>query len=205
MNEVELVNWHLKSGSKPWVFDTFDFQMCFSPQRRALFPHRVAIESSNSGPKPRCFENVLRATTACTFSTWQLPKVLRCWGVLHIFTSKCASRHNGVHFFDITYAYLCHRTPVNHEHIWTCYLDACDETKKRNSTRFERQNSAVDQRWIVDGSSSVKVESYSDPSTFSIWFVEGCGWTPAAVSRGEGCPCSCRRPPQGLPWYNTQK
>ena len=46
--------------------------------------------------------NVLRATTTCTFSTSQLPKVVRHWCVLYIFTSKCASRHNGVHFFDIS-------------------------------------------------------------------------------------------------------
>ena len=46
--------------------------------------------------------NVLRATTACTFSTSQLPKVVRSWCVLYIFTSKRASRHNGVHFFNIS-------------------------------------------------------------------------------------------------------
>ena len=70
--------------------------------------------------------NVLRATTACTFSTSQLPKVVRTWcalyiwlrnvlrpstffdiqlpkavrtcGVFYIFTSKCALRHNDVQF-----------------------------------------------------------------------------------------------------------
>ena len=42
---------------------------------------------------------MLRATTACTFSTSQLPKVVRRGGVLYILTSKCASRHNGVQFF----------------------------------------------------------------------------------------------------------
>ena len=41
---------------------------------------------------------MLRATTACTFSTSQLPKVVREWCVLYILTWKCASRHNGVHF-----------------------------------------------------------------------------------------------------------
>ena len=46
--------------------------------------------------------NVFRATTACTFSTSQLPKVVRTPGVLCILTCKCASRHNGVHFFDIS-------------------------------------------------------------------------------------------------------
>ena len=35
----------------------------------------------------------------CTFSTSQLPKVLRDPGVLYILTCKCASRHNGVQFF----------------------------------------------------------------------------------------------------------
>ena len=43
--------------------------------------------------------HVLCATTACTFSTSQLLKVLRSWGALHILTWTCASRHNGVQFF----------------------------------------------------------------------------------------------------------
>ena len=49
-------------------------------------------------------QNMLRATTACPFSTSQLPKVVRTWCVLCIFTSKCASRHNGVRFFNISTA-----------------------------------------------------------------------------------------------------
>ena len=46
--------------------------MCFAPQRRALF------------------------------STSEPPKVVREWCALYILTSKCASRYNGVHFFDIS-------------------------------------------------------------------------------------------------------
>ena len=46
----------------------------------------------------KCSEPV---TTACTFSTSQLPKVVRRWCALYILTSKCASHHNAVHFFDI--------------------------------------------------------------------------------------------------------
>ena len=58
---------------------------------------------------------MVRATTACTFSTSQLvkvvrklvcfvhfaqlPKVVRAWCALYILTSKCASRHNGAQFF----------------------------------------------------------------------------------------------------------
>ena len=43
--------------------------------------------------------NVLRATTACTFSTSQLLKAVRTWGAFSFFTCKRASRHNGVQFF----------------------------------------------------------------------------------------------------------
>ena len=46
--------------------------------------------------------NVPRATTACTCSTSQLPKVVRSWCALHILTWKRASRHNGVHIFNIS-------------------------------------------------------------------------------------------------------
>ena len=52
---------------------------------------------------------MLRATTACTFWTSQLPKVVRRWCVLYILTSKCASRHNGVQFF-ISHLASCLRT-----------------------------------------------------------------------------------------------
>ena len=41
---------------------------------------------------------MLRATTACTFSTSQLRKVVRTWCALYILTSKCASHHKGMHF-----------------------------------------------------------------------------------------------------------
>ena len=45
---------------------------------------------------------MLRATTPCTFSTSQRPKVVRTPQFLTRFTSKCASRHNAVHFFNIS-------------------------------------------------------------------------------------------------------
>ena len=41
-------------------------------------------------------------TTACTFSTSQLPKVLGARQFSTLLTWKRASRHNGVHFFDIS-------------------------------------------------------------------------------------------------------
>ena len=92
-----------KSGLDLVCFVHFDFEMFFAPQRRALFQHLNFQKWS--GPGVFCtfwLRNVLRATTACTFSTSQLPKVVRIPSVLYILTWKCASRHNGVHFFDIS-------------------------------------------------------------------------------------------------------
>ena len=61
-----------KSGPNPWCFVHFDFEMCFAPQRRALFQHLNCQKWSGAG----------------VFFTFWL--------------GKCASRHNGVHFFDIS-------------------------------------------------------------------------------------------------------
>ena len=74
--------------------------MCFAPQRCALFRHLNFQKWSEA--EVFCtfwLGNVLRATTACTFSTSQHPKVVRTWCGLYILTSKCVSRHNGVQFF----------------------------------------------------------------------------------------------------------
>ena len=77
--------------------------MCFAPQQRALFRHLNFKKCS----EPCVFRafwlgNVLRATTASPFSTSQLPKVVRDRQFLTLLTWKCASRHNGVHFFDVS-------------------------------------------------------------------------------------------------------
>ena len=78
--------------------------------------------------------NVLCATTACTFSTSQLPKVIRDPGVLYIFTSKCASRHNGVHFFHISTSKSAPRPPVFN----TFYFQMCFAPQRR--TLFRHRN-----------------------------------------------------------------
>ena len=41
-------------------------------------------------------------STACTFSTSQLPKVVRTWRVFNILVLKCARHNNGVLFFGIS-------------------------------------------------------------------------------------------------------
>ena len=74
--------------------------MCFAPQRRALFRHLNFQKWSEPGVFCAFWlRNLLRATTACTFSISQRTKVVRTWGVLYILTWKCASHHNCVHFF----------------------------------------------------------------------------------------------------------
>ena len=81
-------------------FSHFDFEMCFAPQRRTLFRHLNFQKWSGAGVSCTFWlRNVLRATMACTFSTSQLLKTLRSWGVLYILTWKRASRHNRVQFF----------------------------------------------------------------------------------------------------------
>ena len=148
-----------KSGPNPRCFDTFYFKMCCTPQQRALFrhrnfqkwPERVVILAfllrnglrattacmfstselpkivRTSGVSYILRGNVLRATTACTFSTSHLPKVVRTWCVLYIFTYKCASRHNGVHFFHSSTS----KTGPNLTCFDTFYLQMCFAPQRR--------------------------------------------------------------------------
>ena len=63
---------------------------------------------------------MLRATKACTFSTSYLPKVVPPWCALYILTWKCASRHNGVHFFDIATSKVVRPWCVLYILTWKC-------------------------------------------------------------------------------------
>ena len=79
------------------------FKMCVVPQRCALFPHLNFQKWCECGVRlPFWLPHVLRAPAPCAFSTSQRPKVVRDRQNLTLLTSKCASRHNGVHFFDIS-------------------------------------------------------------------------------------------------------
>ena len=74
--------------------------MCLAPQQRALFSH-LNFQKWSEAEMFCAFSspNVLRTTTACTFSTSQLPKVVRDRRALTLFTSKCAWGHTGVQIF----------------------------------------------------------------------------------------------------------
>ena len=78
-------------------FVHFDFQMCISPQRHAIFRHLNRQKWSKHAVFCTFWlSNVLFATAACNFSTSKQTKVLQTRCVLHILT-----RHSGVQFFDI--------------------------------------------------------------------------------------------------------
>ena len=91
-----------KSGPNMRCFVHFDFQMCFSPQRRAIFRHQNFKKwSKHAVFCTFLLPHVLFATAACNFSTSELQKVLPDCQFFNIFTSTCAFRHSGVQFFDI--------------------------------------------------------------------------------------------------------
>ena len=79
-------------------FVHFHFETCFATHRRAPFRYLNFQKWSAHGILYIFTSKCPHATMACTFSTSQLPKVVRTWWVLYILTSKRASRHNGVQF-----------------------------------------------------------------------------------------------------------
>ena len=74
-------------------------------QHPLRLPHKTTLERPKvvraSGAFTLAWTCALRHN-AGTFSTSQLPKVLRQWCALYILTSKRASRHIAVHFFGIS-------------------------------------------------------------------------------------------------------
>ena len=77
--------WTSKSDAYMWCFVHFDFGVCFEPQRRALFRHlNFQKWSEHVVLCTFWLRHVLPATTACTFSTSQLPRVVQEWCILYI-------------------------------------------------------------------------------------------------------------------------
>ena len=81
-----------KSGPNTSCFVHFDFRMCLSPQPRAIFRHQNL---------QKCSKHVM---------------------FCNIFTSKCAFRHSGVQFFDIsTYKSALGMRCFVHFHFRMCF------------------------------------------------------------------------------------
>ena len=115
---------NVQMSPRPSVFNTFDFEMCFAPQRRALFRHLNFQKCSETASFTHFWlRNVFRATTPCTFSTSQLPKVFRDRQFLTLFTSKCALRH----FFVISTS----KTAPNPSVFKTFYFQMCFAPQRR--------------------------------------------------------------------------
>ena len=96
--------WFLEMRQNPHVLLTFDkvHNPLRLPRETTSEPLRHLNFQKWSDAGVFCtfwLRNVLRATTACTFSTSQLPKAVRTWGFSSFFTYKGAWRHNGVQFF----------------------------------------------------------------------------------------------------------
>jgi len=93
-------------------------------------------------------------------TTSEPPKVVRTPGVFNILTSKCASRHNGVHFFNIATSKsgptlrcfvhfdfeMCF-APQGRNHRWegrnplfTCGFEGRNRTYAGRNYRWERRN-----------------------------------------------------------------
>ena len=122
-----------KRGPRPPVFYTFDFRMCFAPQRRALFRHLDFQKWSGPG----VFLYILTSECASRHNGVHFFRHLDCqkwsetWCVLYILTWKCASRHNGVHFFDISTSKSGPRPPV----FYTFDLEMCFAPQRRALVR----------------------------------------------------------------------
>ena len=86
---------------EPSCLEHFDLEMCFAPQRRALFRHRNFQKWSETVgfehfDLEMCFAPQRRALFRHrNFQKWSEHGLF-----VYILTWKCASRHNGVHFYD---------------------------------------------------------------------------------------------------------
>ena len=123
-------------------FVHFDLEMCFAPQRRALFQHPNLQKARTCGVLYIFTSKCASRHNGVHFSTSEPPKVARTCGVLCILTWKCASRHNGVHFFNI-------RTSKSGANMW-CFvhfdLEMCFAPQRR--TLFRHLNF---QKWSYTG------------------------------------------------------
>ena len=90
-------------------YKALTFLLTFDKMQNPLpLPRKTTSEPSKVVLLTFWLGNVLRAATACTLSTSQLPKVVRSWCALCILIWTCASRHNGVQFL------ISHLAPI----IW---------------------------------------------------------------------------------------
>ena len=105
------------------------------------------------------FEQVQNPLRLPRETTSNLQKVVRSWCVLYILTWKCASRHNGVHFFDIStsksgptmvcFMHFDFEMCFAPQRYLSIYLSARSKTKKFCETSFMFEHNNVQNETIV--------------------------------------------------------
>ena len=115
-----------KSGPTLVCFARFDFQMCFAPQRRALFRHLNFQKWSEH--EVLCafwLPNVLRATTACNFSSliWPDGSAPAALASL-LFRPSGATNHwkNMVNCDFCTFSRTCIFFPLTLSLLWSSFF-----------------------------------------------------------------------------------
>ena len=107
-----------KSGPRLWCFVRFDLQMCFAPQRRAIFRHQNFKKCSDNRQTvflAFSLPNALFATAACHFSPVCWNSYLRTRGALArlLFRTSGSTNH---------WKNTAIRDVANISRTWTCFL-----------------------------------------------------------------------------------
>ena len=120
-----------KSAWRPSVFERFDLETCFAPQRRAIFGHLKFQKCAKTvGFLTFWLANVLLATAACNFSTSQLQKVVRTCGVVHFDLQTCFSLQRRAIFL------VCSEQLPPHPPLYRAYFSTQPTHKPLKNTAF---------------------------------------------------------------------
>ena len=110
------------------VLYIFHFDMCFAPQRRALFPHRNLQKWREHVVFCYIFTSNHNGVDFLDISTAKSGPHL-VWFCTFL-TCKCVLRHNGVHFFRHLNCQKCSETQV------FCYILTCKCASRHNGVQF---------------------------------------------------------------------
>ena len=130
---------HLRKSAPSPPNNSDEHVSCTAPNTRKM---HLCRSSSNAPRLPSFLEMIQNPHVLLTFdkvhnpvrlpreTTSERPKVVRACGVFNILTSKCASRHNGVLFFDISTS----KSALNLSVFFTLLTSKC--ASRRNGVHF---------------------------------------------------------------------
>ena len=108
----------------PWFLKLLPNPHVLLPFGKVQNPLCLPQKSKHVVLWPFWLRNVLRATTACTFSTSHPAKN---WCVLHVLTWKCGARYKSVHFLNISTSKSGPRLKC----FWHFYFQMCFGPQRR--------------------------------------------------------------------------